>query len=135
MPAREAEGFAPNSDPTVAYAGLTELDTSAKGVHNVGGEDPLTEPPRGDAGDSAGNAAGDKWEATLPGADRGQLEDSYEMIPRPQDELETPVTAEQQEKTSWADDQPPSYDAGATGNVAGEAWDVKAAGEQGDDGW
>lgn len=66
------------------------------------------------------------------------MEDSYEMIPRPQDELETPVTAAQQEKTSWADDQPPpSYaadaGAGASGNVAGEAWDVRAAGEGAED--
>ena len=58
------------------------------------------------------------------------------MVPRPQDEVETPASANpvQEKSTSWAD-EPPAYEAAPSGNLAGESWDVKAAGDQTDNSW
>lgn len=99
------------------------------------GADPITSPPQGDAGDSAGNAAGDRWD-TASGADKALNEDDYMMVPRPQDELETPNSADptavpQEKALNWAD-EPPAYETAASGNIAGESWDTKAAGGQSD---
>lgn len=132
---------APVSDPTIAHAGLTELDTSAQpnGVSAEAGTDTITSPPQADAGDETGNAAGDRWDTTAAGAEKPPMDDSFEMIPRPQDEVETPASAvpeaaPQEKSMSWAD-EPPAYDAGPSGNLAGESWDIKAAGEQSDNAW
>ena len=123
------------SDPTIAHAGLTELDTSAQtnGIAQPVQES-ITSPPQGDAGDAAGNAAGDRWDPANAGAEKTGLEDSFEMLPRPQDELETPATVEQQKSASWAD-EPPAYETSATGNQAGESWDLKPTGDQTDNSW
>lgn len=127
------------TDPTVAYAGLTEIDTNTNGVHGTGGEDPLTSAPQADAGDVVGNAAGDKWDPSATTAEKGLMEDDYEMVPRPQDELETPApagSAPQEGKMSWADDQPAQPPLAApSGNVAGESWESKPAGAAADDAW
>ena len=128
---------ASGSDPTIAHAGLTELDTSTKinGVTPAAAHDAVTSPPTGATGDEAGNAAGDRWDATAPGAGMTGTDESYEMVPRPQDELETPAPAQSVERsTSWAD-EPPAYDAQTSGNQAGESWDLKPAGEQADNTW
>lgn len=134
------------SDPTVTHAGLTEIDTSAKtnGVPAEAVPDVLTSPPTGATGDEAGNAAGDRWDtsATSAEAETTGAEDSLAMLPRPQDELETPASGapaavQQERSTSWAD-EPPAYDTAdtaATGNQAGENWDLKPAGEQTDTAW
>ena len=97
------------SDPTIAHAGLTELDTTKpNGVAADAAPESITSPPQADAGDEAGNAAGDRWDTAGAGAEKPLMEDSFEMVPRPQDELETPASAvpaiTQQERTmSWAD--------------------------------
>lgn len=75
----------------------------------------------------AANAAGDRWDTTNPatgGAEDGMLEDSYEVIPRPNDEVDIPVAvetdtgaalasltdhADANASASWAD-QVPAYD-------------------------
>ena len=133
------------SDPTVAHAGLTELDTAGpNGLSMQSSADAVTSPPQGNAGNEAGNAAGDRWD-TSAGAEKGLAEDSLKMVPRPQDELETPASAAptgalEEKSMSWADEPPAyetaaagnSYEAAASGNAAGESWDTKAAGEQTD---
>lgn len=95
----------------------------------------VSSPPQGDSGDAAGNAAGDRWDTTS-GAEKALNEDGLKMVPRAQDELETPNSAgpsavPQEKGLNWAD-EPPAYDSAASGNLAGESWDVKAAGEQTD---
>ena len=125
-----------DSDPTIAHAGLTELDTSGN-ANGMSGDahDSITSPPQGDAGNSAGNEAGDRWDTTAPGGEKGLMEESYEMVPRPQDELENPASAANQpDKSSWAD-EPPAYETAASGNQAGESWDLKPAGDQTDNAW
>lgn len=140
----EANAAAPEtevvSDPTVAHAGLTELDTAGgpNGVSMEDSADTVKSPPQGDSGDATGNAAGDRWDTTS-GAEKALNEDDYKIVPRPQDELETPNSAgpsggPQEKSMSWAD-EPPSYESAASGNLAGESWDVKAAGDQTDNTW
>lgn len=148
----EANATAPEteavSDPTVAHAGLTELDTAGpNGLSMQNSADSITSPPQGDAGNEAGNAAGDRWD-TSAGAEKNLAKDSLKMVPRAQDELETPASAApagalEEKSMSWADEPPSyetaasgnSYEAAASGNVAGESWDMKAAGEQTDNSW
>lgn len=62
------------------------------------------------------------------------MEDSYVHVPRPSEEVDIPAeaVAQQPQGSNWADDVP-SHE--ASGNVAGEAWDTKAPGEQQEDGW
>ena len=145
----EANATAPEteavSDPTVAHAGLTELDTAGpNGLSMQNSADAVTSPPQGNAGNEAGNAAGDRWD-TSAGAEKNLAGDSLKMVPRGQDELETPASAApggalEEKSMSWADEPPSyetaasgnSYEAAASGNVAGESWDMKAAGEQTD---
>ena len=137
----EATRAAPMSDPTIAHAGLTELDTSGKpnGMADEAGLDNVASPPQTGAGDEAGNAAGDRWDATTAGAEKPLMEDSYEMVPRPSDEVDTPApapppAAPQEKSMSWAD-EPLAPETGPAGNQAGEGWDLKPAGDQTDDTW
>ena len=123
------------SDPTIAHAGLTELDTAGKpnGVADSSSER-VNSLPQGNAG-QGGNTAGDRWDTSAPGAEKSGMEDSYEMVPRPQDELEVPDSAAPQEKSmSWAD-EPPAAELSASSNQAGEGWDTKAPGDQTDNTW
>ena len=88
--------------------------------------------------DVAGNAAGDRWD-TSAGAEKSSIEEDYTIVPRPQDEVDTPVAAtpldmSQEKIISWAD-EPPAYETTPAGNIAGESWDTKAAGEQADSQW
>lgn len=74
-----------------------------------------------------GNVAAERWDTT-GGADKGGLEESYEIIPRPNEEVDNPVTAateapQQQQTTNWADET-------TAGNTAGESWDTKAPGQE-----
>lgn len=138
----EANAAAPEtaSDPTVAHAGLTELDAAGgpNGMSMSNNTETVTSPPQAGAGDVAGNAAGDRWDTTT-GAEKALAEDEYTIVPRPQDEVDTPASAgpagaTQEKITSWAD-EPPAYEAAATGNLAGENWDMKTAGDQTDNSW
>lgn len=137
----QAAGAPITSDPTLTHAGLTELDTAAQtnGVHPGAPLDSITSPPTGITGDETGNAAGDRWDTTAVETEKLGMEDSFEMVPRPQDELETPASAapissQPTQGMNWAD-EPPAYETSASGNQAGESWDTKAAGDQTEDGW
>jgi hypothetical protein len=113
---------APETDPTIAHAGLTELQTSTQpnGTTSITNQEPVTSPPQAGAGDEAGNAAGDRWDTAAPGTDKKGSEDSYEMIPRPADEVDVPnpsglpadTILTSQSGNSWADE--PVYDASAS---------------------
>lgn len=116
----------PGSDPTITHAGLTELDTP-----NGTATSTLPEPTsvQGTSGEG-GNIAGERWDTdaagTSAGAEKSGLDDSYEIVPRPNEEVDVPAAAPaQQQTTSWAEE---SHEA-ATGNKAGESWDTKAPGE------
>ncbi|KAK1083345.1 hypothetical protein LTR33_003314 [Friedmanniomyces endolithicus] len=142
------------SDPTLANAGLTELDApQANGVSNTNHE-LLTTPANASAGDEAGNLAGDRWD-TGAGAQQDAMggDEGYEIIPRPNDEVDIPAPSSaaapaaaaapavedmlQREKTSWADEanasaapaEPVSTSGMDSGNAAAESWDSKPAGQ------
>lgn len=74
-----------------------------------------------------GNVAAERWDANT-GAEKDAMEESYEIVPRPNDEVDIPAAApieasQQQQTTSWADEP-------AAGNLAGESWDTKAPGQE-----
>lgn len=50
------------------------------------------------------------------------------MIPRPNEEVDTPAPSAEPQSTSWADDT--AGFEGPSGNQAGESWDTKAPGQQ-----
>lgn len=124
------------SDPTVANAGLTELDTKTNGVP-ADTHDTVTSPVQAGTGDAAGNLASNDWDtkgaSATAGAETG-MDESYEMIPRPNDEVDTPAPASaapvqaEEQKSSWADAAPDAEP--PSGNQAGESWDLKPAGDQ-----
>lgn len=133
-----ADPLISGSDPTQAHAGLTELDAPAQtnGAPAETAHESITSPVQASAGDDAGNIAGDRWDTGAGAAGTDEMEESYEIVPRPNDEVDTPVpsnapAAEQSQKTNMADEGP-AYDQ-SSGNQAGEAWDTKAAGDQGAD--
>lgn len=85
--------------------------------------------------------AGERWDTGAgAGAEKEGLDESFEMVPRPNEEVDTPAPApteapQQQQSTSWAD-EPPAYAEPPAGNKAGESWDVKAPGQDAaDDGF
>ncbi|CAK1360995.1 unnamed protein product [Cercospora beticola] len=124
--ARETAGES-GSDPTIANAGLTELEAPNSTAAEV---QPEPTSVQGTAGDS-GNVAGERWNTdaagTSAGAEKSGLEESYEIVPRPSEEVDVPAAAstQAQQGSSWAEE---SHEA-ATGNKAGESWDTKAPGE------
>lgn len=133
------------SDPTVANAGLSELDIPQPNGAPAGSGHDVTSPVQGTTGDEAGNLAGERWD-TGAGAQQRGMEDSYEIVPRPNDEVDTPAPAapgpaqtaiEEKGSMSWADEATAAEPAGASGNTAGEAWDSKPAGQTQtqEDGW
>ncbi|EMC96326.1 hypothetical protein BAUCODRAFT_33661 [Baudoinia panamericana UAMH 10762] len=134
------------SDPTIAHAGLTEIENAAEqpiGVTAVHSEDIITSPVQVSAGDEAGNEAGDRWDTTAGAAQEG-MEDSYEMVPRPNDEVDVPAAAlapaitvgEVEEKTSWADDATAAAaESATTSNQVADGWDLKPAGQTEETAW
>lgn len=137
--AEVAEAIPAGTDPTINHAGLTELSTQGAGTNGMPSQD-LSNPVQGDAGDASGNAAGDRWDTTTAGGAEKSMEDSFEMVPRPSDEVDTPAPAPYSAgdagavggagdaATSWADDAA----AAATGNQASNGWDLKPAGQSGE---
>ncbi|EME48294.1 hypothetical protein DOTSEDRAFT_78332 [Dothistroma septosporum NZE10] len=132
-PVELSDAPAATSDPTIANAGLTELEAPQE---NGVPAEAFAEPSSAVAVSSgdAGNLAGERWDTnaagTSAGAEQGGLEESYEIVPRPSEEVDVPATAQHQ-STSWADE--PVHEAAAgVGNQAGENWNVKAPGEQAD---
>lgn len=119
-PEPTVEAVAAGSDPTTTHAGLTELQQpQTNGI-------PATEQSTSTV-QAEGNVAGERWD-TATGAEKDAMEESYEIVPRPNEEVDTPAAApieasQQQQTTSWADEP-------AAGNTAGEAWDTKAPGQE-----
>ncbi|KAF2180213.1 hypothetical protein K469DRAFT_730223 [Zopfia rhizophila CBS 207.26] len=96
------------SDPTVANAGLSELNT---GVSSLNGGADATETPSAhpassvDAG-AANAAAEEQWDSKPLGSD-DPLAESFEMVPRDPAETESPAAAAPISSVqSWADDTP-----------------------------
>jgi hypothetical protein len=94
------------SDPTIAHAGLTELDDAAT---NAGGaeKEVSNAPAASRIEPEAANAAAEaQWDKQATGGD-DPLSESFEMVPRDPAETETPhVGAAVTSTQSWADDTP-----------------------------
>jgi len=99
----ETEGA---SDPTIAHAGLNEMDDAAA---NAGGaqKDVSDAPAASSIEPEAANAAAEaQWDKQASGGD-DPLSESFEMVPRDPAETETPhVGAPVTSTQSWADDTP-----------------------------
>lgn len=135
--AQASGGAETGTDPTIAHAGLTEINQSNGVAHSADQEPVSSAPKNAGAGDEAGNAAGDSWDTKVPGETQAS-DESFEMIPRPQDEVETanpsalPADVQLQERAgnSWAD-EPAGHDVTGVGLPA-ETSDAKAADESTD---
>ena len=94
------------SDPTIANAGLTEIEAGAKPVTEAAAE-PSEVPAAANVGtDSANAAAQAQWDKQQTGSD-DPLTESFEIVPRDPAETETPHAAAAPNSTqSWADDTP-----------------------------
>ncbi|KAK7515199.1 uncharacterized protein IWZ02DRAFT_59287 [Phyllosticta citriasiana] len=94
------------TDPTVAHAGLTELDASVAAT-NGDSHNESTAPAATSVEDSSANAAGaEQWDSKVPVAD-DPLTESFEMVPRNPSETEAihqPAPAASTQ--SWAEDTP-----------------------------
>lgn len=99
---------APHSDPTIANAALTEIDTAQipNGMMLASVDASTAE---ASIGVDAGNAvAEEQWDAKIPGSSDDALAESYEMVPRSPTETEPPhqmpPPSNTQTTGSWADD-------------------------------
>lgn len=106
-PAVQPEDTVPSSDPTIAHAGLTELGLNQPAEEEkpvVAAEDlPIAEASIDDG--SANKSAETQWDnAAATAGNEEQLDDSFEMVPRPADETEAVhEPAQPQSTSSWAD--------------------------------
>jgi hypothetical protein len=106
-PAVQSEDTVTSSDPTITHAGLTELDQPAEEEKPVVAADDLPQSIAEASIDdgSANKSAETQWDnaAATAGNDE-QLDDSFEMVPRPADETEAVhEPAQPQSTSSWAD--------------------------------
>lgn len=102
----ESEAAAPSTDPTVAHAGLTELDDGTTLAESTAeAPETPTAPPAASVDGGAANAAADEqWDKQGTGSD-DPLAESFEMVPRDPAETESPAaTAPNNSTQSWADD-------------------------------
>ncbi|OJD29082.1 uncharacterized protein BKCO1_940006 [Diplodia corticola] len=93
------------TDPTVAHAGLTELDANVTSTNGEPAAETSTV-PTANVDDTAANAAGDRWDTKAPGSE-DPLAESFEMVPRDPAETEAvhePAPAASTQ--SWAEDTP-----------------------------
>ncbi|KAK8169366.1 hypothetical protein IWX90DRAFT_413806 [Phyllosticta citrichinensis] len=94
------------TDPTVAHAGLTEINDSVAAT-NGDSHDESPAPAATSVEDSSANAAGaEQWDSKVPVAD-DPLTESFEMVPRNPSETEAihqPAPAASTQ--SWAEDTP-----------------------------
>lgn len=99
------------TDPTVAHAALTEIDTTgATAPFTNGHAEPASDsatPANADVGDSAANAAAEtQWDANN---ELSPSQEDWVKVPRNPTETDTGLTATPAEAAnvqSWADDQP-----------------------------
>ncbi|KAG9532680.1 hypothetical protein KCU93_g995, partial [Aureobasidium melanogenum] len=102
----QPEDTVPSSDPTIAHAGLTEIGLNQPAEEEkpiVVADDQIAEASIDDG--SANKSAETQWDnaAATAGTDQ-QLDDSFEMVPRPADETEAVhEPAQPQSTSSWAD--------------------------------
>ncbi|GAB7352983.1 hypothetical protein MBLNU459_g3549t1 [Dothideomycetes sp. NU459] len=98
---------APESDPTIAHAGLTEIGLSQTSGTPAEPDNTLTSPAQGSTGDAMANQAAESaWDnnGTTAGTEEA-LGESFEMIPRDPSEVENPHEPAMQTSTnSWADE-------------------------------
>ncbi|KAH8883897.1 hypothetical protein GQ53DRAFT_830340 [Thozetella sp. PMI_491] len=95
------------TDPTVAHAGLTEIDdgTTAALINGHSEEATASAPANASVADSAANAAGEsQWDT---GNEAGNdLAESQEWVEVKTTDVETPSAAAPPANQSWADDHP-----------------------------
>ncbi|KAI6869637.1 hypothetical protein KC343_g8008 [Hortaea werneckii] len=148
------EAVPAGSDPTIANVGLTELQQQQQpsGIPAPSAaaqqDQILSSPANAGLGVGGGNLAAEQWDTTA-GAQQadgnGMMDESYEVVPRPNQEVENPAPApasapaqpQASEKvggTSWADEITAAEPVGDSGNKAGESWDMRAAGQAPEDG-
>ncbi|KAF1966849.1 hypothetical protein BU23DRAFT_559875 [Bimuria novae-zelandiae CBS 107.79] len=95
-----------STDPTVANAGLTEIDTATGAVNRGAEVDTPSAPAASSIGAGAANDAGGDWDKPTSGSD-DPLAESFEIVPRDPAETETPAAPAAVNLTqSWADDTP-----------------------------
>ena len=108
-PAQSSEPI--TTDPTIAYAGLTEIDAAGETTpltngHTESGPDSAI-PANADVADNAANAAAEaQWD---PNTDLSASQEEWVKVTRNPTETETGLTATPAETgnvQSWADDQP-----------------------------
>jgi hypothetical protein len=95
------------SDPTIANAGLTELDQGVVAVDGSADQQISHAPAASSIEPEAANAAAEaQWDKQATGGD-DPLSESFEMVPRDPAETENPhTTAPVTSTQSWADDTP-----------------------------
>ncbi|KAF2118906.1 hypothetical protein BDV96DRAFT_596714 [Lophiotrema nucula] len=93
------------TDPTIANAGLTEINTGAGSLNGTTAVDSPNAPANAGTGDDAANAAAEEqWDKQPSGSD-DPLAESFEIVPRDPAETESPhTTAAVNSVQSWADD-------------------------------
>lgn len=100
-----AEPNTPATDPTIAHAALTEINTTAPQVN--GHDEPSSSVPNASVADDAANAAAEsQWDNTNEAA---ASPDDWVKVPRDPTETETGLNATPAAAgpiQSWADDQP-----------------------------
>lgn len=95
-----------STDPTVANAGLTEIDTTPAVNGGADSADTPSAPAASAIDAGAANAAGGDWDKPRSGSD-DPLAESFEIVPRDPAETETPASAAPLNSVqSWADDTP-----------------------------
>ena len=116
----ETEASVVSTDPTIANAGLTEINAGASSFsRDADLADTPSAPPATAVDTGAANAAAaEQWDKQPSGSD-DPLAESFEIVPRDIAETETPhATAPVGSTQSWADDAPegPSTSTPASGN-------------------
>ncbi|KAI0136977.1 hypothetical protein BJ170DRAFT_37658 [Xylariales sp. AK1849] len=104
----------PETDPTIAHAGLTEIDSTGATAPMTNGHIESTPdtglPTNSDVGDSAANAAAEsQWDAAKNDLDASITQEDWVKVPRDPAETDTGLTATPAAAgptQSWADDQP-----------------------------
>lgn len=97
-----------STDPTIANAGLTEIDAPTTVINDGQGADTANAPPAASAIDSgaANAAAAEQWDKQPSSAD-DPLAESFEIVPRDPTETENAAApAPISSVESWADDTP-----------------------------
>lgn len=106
--AAQPQDTIPSSDPTIAHAGLTELGLNKpaeeQAAQTEGEPEGIAEASTGD--NAANQSAGTQWDnaTAANGGTSEQMDESFEMVPRPAAETE-PIhePAQPQSTNSWAD--------------------------------